>query len=143
MLPFLSILELQQGAIVNFEFHDTVNLDEDEDFEDEAYENELDKQEASRLIDLVKLSFPPPKESENVEGDVEQVLVGPTTTIMDEDSVRKAKKRRKKLLKNLKAINKLKDMNKNGKKLNEEQLEKIGKEKDWQLELESVEHNLQ
>ena len=46
------------------------------------------------------------------------------------------------MLKNLKAINKLKEMEANGKVLNTEQLEKIAKEKEWTMELESVEHNL-
>ena len=74
---------------------------------------------------------------------MESPLVGPTTTILDEESVRKAKKRRKKLLKNLKAIRKLKDSEANGKSLNEEQTNKVIRENEWQLELESVEHNLQ
>ncbi len=135
--------KLEHGSIVEFEFHDSVNLDEDDEFEDESYENDLDKQEAARLINLVKNSFsaPPPAKEEKI--DTETILVGPTTTILDEESIRKAKKRRKKLLKNLKAIGKLKDMQQNGKVMNEEQIEKIQKENEWKLELESVEHNLQ
>ena len=39
------------SCILNFELHDTVNLDNDEeDFDDESYENDLDKDEAARLI---------------------------------------------------------------------------------------------
>lgn len=133
--------ELQHGSIVEFEIHDSINLDEDGDFEDESYENDLDMREAARLINLIQTSSPapPPK----VEDETLPTLIGPTTTILDEESVRKAKKRRKKLLKNLKAINKLKDLETNGKILNEEQMQKIKKEEEWQLELESVEHNLQ
>ena len=40
------------------------------------------------------------------------------------------------------AIQKLKDMETAGKVLNQEQLEKVAKEKEWNIELESVEHNL-
>lgn len=153
--------ELKQGAVVEFELHDSVNLDEDDEFEDESYENDLDKQEAARLIDLVKASFdisslktnaqPQASKSNITEKphqvaksiEAETVLVGPTTTILDDESLRKAKRRRKKLLKNLKAIDKLKDMQNNGKVLNQEQIEKIQKEESWKLEIESVEHNLQ
>jgi len=129
--------QLQQGSIVDFELYDAVNLDEDDDFDDEEYENDLDKEEAMRLISLVHTSFPQPNTEDN------SVLSGPTTTISDEDAIRGAKKRRKKLLKNLKAIRNLKELEKNGKTLNEEQREKIIKEEEWRIELESVEHNLQ
>jgi len=135
--------ELQHGSIVDFELHDIVDLDEDDDFEDENYENDLDKQEAERLINLVKFKLSFPSKSASVGIEAESVLVGPTTTIVDEESIRVAKKKRKKLLKNLKAINNLKDAQSNGKELNEEQTEKVSREKEWQLELESVEHNLQ
>mmetsp|Transcript_6916 Transcript_6916/g.9922 ORF Transcript_6916/g.9922 Transcript_6916/m.9922 type:complete len:695 (+) Transcript_6916:127-2211(+) len=153
--------ELQQGSIVEFEFHDSVNLDEDDEFEDESYENDLDKQEAARLMDLVKSSFaislphtnPQPQANNSKIAqkphqvatiiEAETVLVGPTTTILDDESLRKAKRRRKKLLKNLKAIDNLKEMQNNGKVLNQEQIEKIQKEESWKLEIESVEHNLQ
>jgi 23S rRNA (adenine2503-C2)-methyltransferase len=131
---------LANGSIVEFELLNAVNLDDEDadEFEDETYENDLDKREAERLISLVKISFP------QVSGDeMESPLVGPTTTIMDEDSVNSARKRRKKILKNLKAINNLKKMVAYGKEMNEDQVEKIGREKELQLELESVEHNLQ
>ena len=131
---------LANGSIVEFELLNAVNLDDEDadEFEDETYENDLDKREAERLISLVKISFP------QVSGEeMESPLVGPTTTIMDEDSVNSARKRRKKILKNLKAINNLKKMVAYGKEMNEDQKEKIGREKELQLELESVEHNLQ
>jgi hypothetical protein len=140
---------LVQGSIVDFELHNAVVFDGDDDFEDENYENDLDKQEAARLLSLVKLSFPEPTTSsqsataKTSEDEMESPLVGPTTTIMDDESVRKAKKRRKKLLKNMKAINNLKIMISKGKELNEDQMEKVGRENEWLLELESVEHNLQ
>jgi len=140
---------LVQGSIVDFELHNAVIFDGDDDFEDENYENDLDKQEAARLLSLVKLSFPEPTTSSQSatantsEDEMESPLVGPTTTIMDDESVRKAKKRRKKLLKNMKAINNLKIMISKGKELNEDQMEKVGRENEWLLELESVEHNLQ
>ena len=131
---------LANGSIVEFELLNAVNLDDEDadEFEDETYENDLDRREAERLISLVKISFP------QVSGEeMESPLVGPTTTIMDEDSVNSARKRRKKILKNLKAINNLKKMVAYGKEMNEDQMEKIGREKELQLELESVEHNLQ
>jgi len=77
------------------------------------------------------------------EDEYESILAGPTTTITDEASVRKSKGRKKKILKNLRAIDKLRVMETNGKILNQEQQEKIAKEVTWQLELESIEHNLQ
>jgi hypothetical protein len=131
--------ELQHGSVVEFELHDTVDLDEAEDFEDEEYENDLDKQEASRLISLVNSSFAQAKKEEEEAS----ILSGPTTTIVSDDSVREAKKRRKKLLKFLKQINKLKVLESNGTALNEEQKTKIAREEEWQMELESVVHNLQ
>ncbi len=132
--------QLQQGSVVNFELHDTVDLDtQGNDFEDELYENELDKNEAARLIKLVKMSSPQP----DILPKEESILSGPTTSIVDDDSVREAKKRRKKLLKLLKQIKKLKELQKKGTTLNEEQKEKISREEEWKFELESVEHNLQ
>ena len=50
----------------------------------------------------------------------------------------KANKRRRKLLKHLKSIKKLKDLECK----NDEQIIKINKENDFALELESIEHNL-
>ena len=67
-------------------------------------------------------------------------LTTKTTTIIDEDAVRKAKKKRKKLLRNLKQIRKLKEMD--DFKLNKEQLLKISMEEEWILQVESLEHNL-
>jgi hypothetical protein len=139
---------LQQGDIVDFAFHGAaVNLDEDSDFDDETFEDDLDKQEADRLINLVQLSFTkssPRKDSDAIDVEESQpILVGPTTSIVDDNSVRNAKRKRKKLLKNIKAIDKLRSMELNGKVLNQEQREKIAKEAQWQLEIESIEHNLQ
>ncbi|KAL7487544.1 hypothetical protein ACHAW6_015934 [Cyclotella cf. meneghiniana] len=65
-----------------------------------------------------------------------------STTITDAEAIREAKRRRKKLLKNLKAVQKLRDIEASGKILNEEQREKVAKETEWIVELESVEHNL-
>ena len=60
------------------------------------------------------------------------------TTIVNEELVMKANKRRRKLLKHLKSIKKLKDLEYK----NDEQIIKINKENDFALELESIEHNL-
>lgn len=134
---------LKQGAIVDFELFETVDLDEDEDFVDEQYQHDLDIKEAERLTNLVKSLFPSPSKKATESENDTFTLVGPTTNILDEDNLVQSKKRRKKLLKNLKSIKKLKELQSNGKKLNTEQIEKIAKENEWLLELESVEHNLQ
>lgn len=136
---------LQHGSVVQFSIDDSaVDLDDEDsanDFIDPTYDDDFEIAEADRLIALIKgtsLSRPEtappinPSPQENVK----------STTIIDEDNIRDAKKRRKKLLKNLKAIKKLKEMEANGKVLNTEQLEKIAKEREWTMELESVEHNL-
>lgn len=137
--------KLQHGSVVQFSIDDSaVDLDDEDsanDFIDPTYDDDFEIAEADRLIALIKgtsLSRPEtappinPLPQENVK----------STTIIDEDNIRDAKKRRKKLLKNLKAIKKLKEMEANGKVLNTEQLEKIAREKEWTMELESVEHNL-
>jgi 23S rRNA (adenine2503-C2)-methyltransferase len=136
---------LKHGSVVQFSIDDSaVDLDDEDsanDFIDPTYDDDFEIAEADRLIALIKgtslnrpETAPPvnPLPQENIK----------STTIIDEDNIRDAKKRRKKLLKNLKAINKLKEMEVNGKVLNTEQLEKIAKEKEWMMELESVEHNL-
>ena len=136
--------DLKHGSIVQFSIDDLAfDLDngEEDDFIDPTYDDDFEIAEAERLISLVKgMSLQP------IQGDASSVDSPPqevkSTSIIDEENVRDAKKRRKKLLKNLKAINKLKDMEANGKVLNEEQLEKVAKEKEWMIELESVEHNL-
>ena len=137
--------DLRHGSVVQFSIDDlAVDLDDEDgadDFIDPTYDDDFEIAEAERLIALIKgVSLQP------VQTDVAPVDSLPqevkSTSIIDEDNIRDAKKRRKKLLKNLKAINKLKDMQSNGKVLNEEQLEKVSKEKEWTLELESVEHNL-
>jgi hypothetical protein len=134
---------LKQGAIVDFELFETVDLDE-EDFVDEEYQHYLDIKEAERLTNLVKSSFHPPSgKATESKNNYTTSLVGPTTNILDEDDLVQSKKRRKKLLKNLKSIKKLKELQNNGKKLNNEQIEKMAKENEWLSELESVEHNLQ
>eukprot|EP00985_Skeletonema_marinoi_P023879 scaffold16157_cov169-Skeletonema_marinoi.AAC.5 len=137
--------DLRHGSVVQFSIDDlAVDLDDKDgadDFIDPTYDDDFEIAEAERLIALIKgVSLQP------VQTDVAPVDSLPqevkSTSIIDEDNIRDAKKRRKKLLKHLKAINKLKDMQSNGKVLNEEQLEKVSKEKEWTLELESVEHNL-
>ena len=65
--------------------------------------------------------------------------------IINEHDIQKAKRKRKKLKENLKMIQKLKDMkeSKTTFVLNEEQIQKLQKENTWQMELETLEHNLQ
>lgn len=138
--------DLRHGSIVQFSIDDSaVDLDDEDvadDFIDPTYDDDFEIAEAERLIALIKgTSIKPVLESVTQVDSLPQQEVK-STTIIDEDNVRDAKKRRKKLLKNLKAIDKLKEMEANGKVLNEEQLEKVAKEKEWMIELESVEHNL-
>jgi len=122
---------------------DVINLDDDDNdnFQDPEFKSDAEMTEAERILSLVRSSFPPPPKPDQQQQQQQQ---GPkTTSIVDDDAVRNAKRRRKKLLKNLKMIDKLKDMQSNGKELNEEQMVKIGREREWRSELESVLHNLQ
>lgn len=151
---------LTHGSVVDFSIDEGfINLDEEgdsEDFIDPMFEDEYDLAEVERLISLVKGTTlqpiaSPPVETVSSAEDVALENLPPasleipkakTSTITDDEAIRKAKRRRKKLLKQLKAIDKLKGMEAEGKQLNEEQLDKVAKEKEWQVELESVEHNL-
>lgn len=112
----------------------TFDLDDEEaEFIDNVYETKEELEEADRLLTLVQASFPTPP------------TVAPektTTTIVNDENIQAGKKRRKKLLKLLKQIKKLKEMESNGTEMNEEQLIKISREEEFQIELESVEHNL-
>jgi len=146
---------LSHGSVVDFSIDEGfINLDEDgdsDDFIDPTFQDEFELEEADRLISLVKgitlQPLTPAQEvvsSVSVEEEIEDTspVKGPTTKITDEEAIRKAKRRRKKLLKQLKAIDKLKDMESAGKVLNQEQLDKVAKQEEWSIELESVEHNL-
>ena len=152
---------LTHGSVVDFSIDEGfINLDEEgdsEDFIDPMFEDEYDLAEVERLISLVKgttlqpIASPPVETVSSAAEDVASQNLPPaslvipkakTSTITDDEAIRKAKRRRKKLLKQLKAIDKLKGMEAEGKQLNEEQLDKVAKEKEWQVELESVEHNL-
>uniref|UniRef100_A0A6T8J7A6 Radical SAM core domain-containing protein n=1 Tax=Proboscia inermis TaxID=420281 RepID=A0A6T8J7A6_9STRA len=138
---------------------DVIHIDHD-DFENDVQLDSspsVNNAEIERLMSIVLAELP----VANVESDKEtkqlkQIVkteandTAGMTTITDEASVRKAKQRRKKLIKNLKGIQKLKEMQAresvNGDALyvlNDEQRTKIGKEELWRAELESVEHNLQ
>jgi hypothetical protein len=147
---------LDHGNIVQFAIEeDAVDLDNEqhaEEFIDPVYEDEFDLMEVDRLISLVKgttLDEAIP-ESDRLIALVEQTasdeqLIQPqtkSTTITDDEAIRDAKRRRKKILKNLKQIEKLKDFQAAGKDLNEEQREKLARESEWVLELECLEHNL-
>eukprot|EP00560_Eucampia_antarctica_P000266 CAMPEP_0197837970 /NCGR_PEP_ID=MMETSP1437-20131217/33946_1 /TAXON_ID=49252 ORGANISM="Eucampia antarctica, Strain CCMP1452" /NCGR_SAMPLE_ID=MMETSP1437 /ASSEMBLY_ACC=CAM_ASM_001096 /LENGTH=674 /DNA_ID=CAMNT_0043445463 /DNA_START=40 /DNA_END=2064 /DNA_ORIENTATION=- len=126
--------------------------DDENDFDDPEYITEFEMMEAERLLKLVTNSFLKPivvsDESKYEPSSLDtattatnnDVLKGPTTSITNEDSLREAKRRRKKLLKNLKAIEKLKEK---VKQLSDQEAVKISKEQQWRDELESVEHNLQ
>jgi len=152
-------VDLTHGSVVDFSIDEGfINLDEEgdsDDFIDPTFQDEFELEEAERLISLVKgITLQPltptiqeavsSSSSVSVEDEIEDTspVKGPTTKITDEEAIRKAKRRRKKLLKQLKAIDKLKDMESAGKVLNQEQLDKVAKEEEWSIELESVEHNL-
>lgn len=130
-------------ALVDFMIHeDALDLDE---IEEEVIDDDFDPKEADRLIAMVQSSFRKPA-SATTDTDADATNRAnnvKTTKITDEDDLRKATRKRKKLLKNLKAIEKLKDLEINGKVvLNEEQKAKIAKEPAWIAEVESIEHNL-
>ena len=119
-----------EKELVEFELDDAAVDFESDDYEDPEFDNDMDKQEAARLIALVQGSFPAPEAPK-------------TTSIIDTDAIQEAKRRRKKLLKNLKAIRKLREMEATGRELNDEQRAKVAREAEWNAELESVQHNLQ
>ena len=130
-------------ALVDFMIcEDALDLDE---IEEEVIDDDFDPKEADRLIAMVQSSFRKPA-SATTDTDADATNRAnnvKTTKITDEDDLRKATRKRKKLLKNLKAIEKLKDLKINGKVvLNEEQKAKIAKEQAWIAEVESIEHNL-
>ena len=114
--------------LVDFEV-DAAAVDfESEDYEDPEFESEVERQEAARLIALVEDSFP--------------TLPVKMTSITNTDAIREAKRRRKQLLKDLKAIRNLRYMEESGKELNDEQRAKVTREEELMAELESVQHNL-
>ena len=148
---------IRHGSVVEFSFEDgVINLDdEDEDFDfvDPTFEADDELLEAERLIALVRgsrLQHQPTDvflvaASSDSDDPVDEPILENTvksTTITDEEATQSAKRRRKKLIKQLKSIQKLKDMESIGTVLNQEQREKIAKENEWSRELESVEHNL-
>ena len=130
-------------ALVDFMIcEDALDLDE---IEEEVIDDDFDPKEADRLIAMVQSSFRRPASAvTDTDADATNRANNvKTTKITDEDDLRKATRKRKKLLKNLKAIEKLKDLEINGKVvLNEEQKAKIAKEPAWIAEVESIEHNL-
>lgn len=130
-------------ALVDFMIcEDALDLDE---IEEEVIDDDFDPKEADRLIAMVQSSFHRPASAvTDTDADATNRANNvKTTKITDEDDLRKATRKRKKLLKNLKAIEKLKDLEINGKVvLNEEQKAKIAKEPAWIAEVESIEHNL-
>jgi len=147
--------EGQEKELLEFTLADDAVDFELDDFEDPEYEvDSSDMAEALRLVSLVEqgaFAATPPKSKQVVtpntapqEIDDDKPVKGPTTSIVDEDAVRAAKKKRKKLLRNLKQIKKLKDMHANGEtaSLSREQKEKIAKEEQWRNEVEDLEHNL-
>jgi 23S rRNA (adenine2503-C2)-methyltransferase len=114
---------------------------ESDDYEDPEFLTEWELQEADRLIQLVQGTSLPKAAVSELE---EPENSAPTTSITDEDALREAKRRRKKLIKNLKAIDRLvAKQNEAGFEFNEEQQSKVDREIEWRAELESVEHNLQ
>ncbi|KAL3769078.1 hypothetical protein ACHAWU_008770 [Discostella pseudostelligera] len=148
---------IRHGSVVEFSFEDgVINLDdedEDLDFVDPTFEADDELLEAERLIALVRgsrLQHQPTDvflvaASSDSDDPVDEPILENTvksTTITDEEATQSAKRRRKKLIKQLKSIQKLKDMESTGTVLNQEQREKIAKENEWSRELESVEHNL-
>ncbi|KAL3826734.1 hypothetical protein ACHAXA_009343 [Cyclostephanos tholiformis] len=146
--------DMSRVPVLDFSIDDhAINLDDDtdaEDFVDPTFEDELELAEVERLIALVKgtslqqtaATISASSGTENAPPELSVETKVKSTTITDEDAIRTAKRRRKKLLKHLDSIQALKDMEATGKVLDQDQLDKISKEEEWTLELESVEHNL-
>ena len=140
-IDFDAIASKNDGDFAPVEFlvsGEALDLDE---VEGEVIDESYDTEEANRLISLVQSSFQA-NQKPDIESSIDSVLEM-TTKITDEEDARKASRRRKKLKKQLKAIDKLKDMQKNGKVLNGEQRAKVAKEQVWIGEIESITHNLQ
>ncbi len=147
---------IPHGSIVEFSFDDEVihlGFDDDEfDIVDPTFEDETEILEAERLIALVKgsrlhhqatkLSLVAVTDTDEPVDEGFEHKTLKSTTITDEDAIQSAKRRRKKLIKQLKSIEKLEEMESTGTVLNQEQRDKISKKIEWSLELESVEHNL-
>jgi hypothetical protein len=129
--------ETPTNELVDFSIDESAVDFEDEDWEDPEFDSELEHQEAARLISLVQNTVVPMSLLDTPD------QKSKTTSITDDDAVQKAKRRRKKLLKNIKAIRKLREREESGLPLNDEQLAKIACEAEWNAELESLEHNLQ
>eukprot|EP00814_Leptocylindrus_danicus_P003700 CAMPEP_0116015586 /NCGR_PEP_ID=MMETSP0321-20121206/6936_1 /TAXON_ID=163516 /ORGANISM="Leptocylindrus danicus var. danicus, Strain B650" /LENGTH=491 /DNA_ID=CAMNT_0003485407 /DNA_START=189 /DNA_END=1661 /DNA_ORIENTATION=- len=106
-LDFLNNIEGMAAFAVDLD-------DEDSNFDDPEFELQSELEEADRLISLVQSSFVKPEQVA-----VTAAETTPTTTITDDDAVREAKKRRKKLIKNLKAIDRLKERRDTGMELND------------------------
>lgn len=148
------VIELSHGLVVEFAIDDkAIDLDDEDaefDFIDPTFEDEADLFEIDRLVALVKGSRLEPQQTGQSASDTDSLtfehnLLETTvksTTITDEDAIYAAKRGRKRLIKQLNAVQKLKDMESAGTALNQEQIEKVAKEKDWIIELESLEHNL-
>eukprot|EP00547_Thalassionema_nitzschioides_P006675 CAMPEP_0194218508 /NCGR_PEP_ID=MMETSP0156-20130528/23937_1 /TAXON_ID=33649 /ORGANISM="Thalassionema nitzschioides, Strain L26-B" /LENGTH=564 /DNA_ID=CAMNT_0038947897 /DNA_START=160 /DNA_END=1854 /DNA_ORIENTATION=+ len=113
-----------------------IDMDSD-DFDDPEFISPESLLEAERLLQLVQQAAPPHPSIKKKEE------TGRTTSIVDPESVQNAKRRRKKLLRNLKQIKNLRDKQRDQEwELNEEQLMKMSKEEEWKAELESIKHNL-
>lgn len=146
-----------QPQIVEFTLAENAVDFELDEFENPEYGSDSqDMSEALRLVSLVEqgvfASSSPSVTTKAVTSRPKKALAndetmpikGPTTSIVDEDAVRKAKKQRKKLLRNLKQIKKLKQLHANGEIVaySREQLDKIAREEAWMNEVEDLEHNL-
>ena len=130
--------------IVEFAVDEAAVDFESDEYEDPEFENDFEKEEAARLIRLVQTSYSSSAPDATISSpDATKTTTITTTSIVNDEAIRQAKRRRKKLLKNLKAIGKLKEMQEGGKALSQEQLAKVAREDEWKAELESVQHNLQ
>lgn len=148
--------DIRHGSVVEFSIDagaiDLDDEDDDFDFVDPTFEDDSELLEVERLIALVKgsrLQHSPTEFSHLVAADAyrpadEHVVEHhvKSATITDEDAIQSAKRRRKKLIKQLKSIEKLKDMESTGTVLNQEQREKLSKEKEWIVELEHIVNNV-
>ena len=160
--PTQSIRTIIAGSKPTFVVDENAYLFDEDDFEDEVWDSPEAQNEVARLMSMVngvvnthslqsdsEVDFESDgeldlEEFEDIELQQEPPLIEvKTTSIINQDAVREAKRRRKKLIKNLAMIEKLKLKQIQGTELNDEQLIKISNEDSWRIELESVEHNMQ
>jgi 23S rRNA (adenine2503-C2)-methyltransferase len=140
-----------KSSIVEFTVEpDAINMDMD-DYEDPEFQSEWELSEVDRWINLVQQQATPVEATTTTTRipttttTISELPNQKTTTITNEDAIREARKRRKQILKQLKIVTRLGTKKRNDPDYiwNEEETLILAQAKEWQAELESLEHNLQ